>query len=559
MIRGITLRRFKRFADVHVPVPDHIVLAGPNNTGKTTVLQAVAAWGLALNAWKLINDFNSRKGGYMFAPISRESFAAVPLRSFDFLWREKSHSNCIEIELLHDGIGAVAMEFHYDTTEQIKVRPSLDVKPEALRALVFDATFIPAMSGLTPREAPYANIATIDALLAQSRPGDVLRNLLVIAHRDEAAWARLTSAVVRMFNVQLQPPSQGAWIIAEYRAVGSDKLLDIASAGSGFQQVLMLLALLHTRPGRVLLMDEPDAHLHMFLQDTIYSELRSAAALQNSQLIIATHSEVVINSVDARELCLMYGKPRLLASNDERAKLVGGLSGLSHSDLMLADAAQGVLYVEDYTDIELLREFAKVLGHQPAIRLLSQRLMWKASQAALPEGLGEFKASQHWEMLKLVNTDLPALELLDGDSKNKADERITGKADVLQRLRWRRYEVESYLLHPALLERFVEHLAGPGTGVTLLRAEMLRTFQAEYLENPAQPIPLVAAFLRNEPASKTTIPALLQTAGIHGFEKRRMHEIAALARPEELDAEVAEKLDAICVAFGVDPSAEQNV
>lgn len=555
MIRGITLRRFKRFDDVHVPVADHIVLAGPNNTGKTTVLQAVAAWSLAFNTWRQINDFNSRKGGYMYAPISRESFAAVPLRSFDFLWRERQMNTFIEIELVHDGIGPISMEFHYDTTEQIKTRPSLHAKPEALRDLSFDATFIPAMSGLTPREAPYANIATIDALLAQSRPGDVLRNLLLIAHGDESAWARLTSSVRRMFNVHLMPPSAGAWIVAEYRTEGSDKLLDIASAGSGFQQVLMLLALLHTRPGRVLLMDEPDAHLHLFLQDTIYTELRSAAAVQNSQLIVATHSEVVIDSVDARELCLMYGKPRLLANDAEKAKVIAGLSGLSHSDIMMADAAAGVLYIEDYTDLELLREFAKVLNHVPAIRLLSQRLMWKATQAPLPDGLGEFRSQQHWEMLKLVNPNLCAVELLDGDSKNKADERISGAPDAVQRLRWRRYEVESYLLHPALLERFVGHLVGPGPAVGLLQSEMLRTFQAEYLADPTNPIPLVAAFLKNEPASKTTIPALLQAAGIHGFEKRRMHEIAALAKPDELDAEVREKLDLICRAFGIDPTA----
>ena len=40
MIRKVILRRFKRFADeTFESLPGHIVLAGPNNTGKTTVLQ----------------------------------------------------------------------------------------------------------------------------------------------------------------------------------------------------------------------------------------------------------------------------------------------------------------------------------------------------------------------------------------------------------------------------------------------------------------------------------------------------------------------------------------
>jgi predicted ATPase len=79
-------------------------------------------------------------------------------------------------------------------------------------------------------------------------------------------------------------------IICEFQPLGGGPRLDISSAGSGMQQVLMLLAFLHMRPASVLLLDEPDAHLHVYLQDSIY-ELRSVAARRNSQLIIATHSE----------------------------------------------------------------------------------------------------------------------------------------------------------------------------------------------------------------------------------------------------------------------------
>ncbi len=67
--------------------------------------------------------------------------------------------------------------------------------------------------------------------------------------------------------------------------------------------------MLNTRPGAVLLLDEPDAHLHVILQDAIYGELRSTAARTGAQLVIATHSEVIINSVDARELCVLLDRP----------------------------------------------------------------------------------------------------------------------------------------------------------------------------------------------------------------------------------------------------------
>ena len=78
MIRTIRIRGFKRFDESEFRLPGHVVLAGPNNTGKTTVLQAIAAWSLALQRWRELNDFNRRRG-YTRAPIARQAFTAVPL------------------------------------------------------------------------------------------------------------------------------------------------------------------------------------------------------------------------------------------------------------------------------------------------------------------------------------------------------------------------------------------------------------------------------------------------------------------------------------------------
>ena len=74
----------------------------------------------------------------------------------------------------------------------------------------------------------------------------------------------------------------------------------------------MLLTFLYTHPASVLLLDEPDAHLHIILQDAIYGKLRAVAAEQKSQLIIATHSEVIIDTVEPQELCMLLDHPRLL-------------------------------------------------------------------------------------------------------------------------------------------------------------------------------------------------------------------------------------------------------
>ena len=548
MIHRVGLRRFKRFGDVEFVLPGHVVLAGPNNTGKTTVLQAIAAWSLALNRWKQLNDFQRHGGAYTRAPIARQAFSAVPLRAFDLLWRERDYNPArpVEIEIQSAAGWTVAMELIADSTEQIYVRPRPSAPPDVVRGAALTTVFVPAMSGLGTEEPLYQR-PKVDQLLGQAKPGDVLRNLLVQASGSDQAWAGLQESIGRLFGLELVPPdATGPHILAEYRERPGGPALDIASAGSGFQQVLMLLAFLESRPGSVLLLDEPDAHLHVILQDAIYSELRAVAARQWSQLVIATHSEVIINAVEPRELCVMLDQPRMLATTEERERLIDSLRVLSHTDIMLALDAPGVLYLEDYTDLEILRAWARVLGH-PARELLTTRLFWKRTVVETRPDASGVPARDHYEALRLVRDDLPALELADGDARPEIQPtEITGQG--FQRLRWRRYEIESYLVHPDALARFVEQTVGAAAAPAHL-ADLRRHFEEKYpppfLHDPLGDYP----FLNGTKARTELLPPALTAAGLPGLPYTRYHEIAAVMTREEIHVEVVEKLDGLMRAF----------
>ena len=549
MIRTVRIRGFKRFDDVEFRLPGHVVLAGPNNTGKTTVLQAIASWSLALRRWRELNDFNPRQA-YTRAPIARQAFAAVPLRSFDLMWKDREYWGQVEIEIRHDAGWSVTMELIADSTEQIYVRPKVEVPADTLRELDLGVVYVPPMTGLETNERLFQP-AAIEQILGLSRPGEVLRNLLVVASLDDAAWAAIQDSIGKLFGYELLvPDASGPYIRAEYRMTKGGQPLDIASAGSGFQQVLMLLTFLNTREGSVLLLDEPDAHLHLILQDAIYHELRTVAALHRSQLVIATHSEVIINSVEPRELCITLNEPRMVADNEERSRLIQSLGVLGNADLMQALEVRGVLYVEDYTDINILRAWATNLKHR-AERLLTTELMWKPVVFQAQEGRPGIKAREHFDALRLVRDELPGLELLDGDAHPAVPEtEITGTG--LQRLRWRRYEIESYLVHPHALGRFVE--AEVGAGSAELHVQDMLTYWRNEFPPAVVNDPLGEhEFLNATKARLRLLPPLLDAAGLHGLPYTRYHEIAALMLPEEIHPEVVQKLDAICRAFGVEP------
>jgi hypothetical protein len=440
------------------------------------------------------------------------------------------------------------MELIPDTTEQIYVRPKADAAPklfaEGIAAL--SAVFVPPMTGLSTDEPVY-QAPKIEQLLGLGKPGDVLRNLLVQAHQDEEAWRNLTSAIERLFGYALLPPdASGADIVAEYRTAPEAQRLDIASAGSGFQQVLMLLTFLNTRPASVLLLDEPDAHLHVILQDAIYGELRSVAQRQRSQLVVATHSEVIIDWVEPRELCMLVKEPRMLADDAEKANLIRSLSVLTNADIMLADTAPGVLYTEGHTDLAILREWARILGH-PARDYLTRRVFWKPTVLEQRAGAEGIPDRDHYEALRLVRPDMRGLVIVDGDANpNVKATALTGSG--LQRVRWHRYEIESYLVHPVALERYVAQQVGDTAAAPHLAG--LRQYLADNLPPAVLNDPLGDhAFLRNTKARTEIIQPALEAAGLHGLPYTRYHEIAALMQPEEIHPEVREKLNAIQQAF----------
>ena len=216
MIKEVVLRRFKRFQEERLDLSGHVILAGPNNCGKTTVLQAVAAWELGLRRWRELNDFQRHGGAYTLAPLARQAFSAVPLRSYDLLWKDRNYAGLMEVEVfLNDG-HRVTMEFHKDSTEQLYVRPKNNVEPSVVRNLIVDVVYVATVGGLSVEEPVYQP-EYIKTLLGRQRPGDVLRNLLLQASSG-TAWEKLTSAVQRLFGVDLLvPQTLGGQIVCEYR------------------------------------------------------------------------------------------------------------------------------------------------------------------------------------------------------------------------------------------------------------------------------------------------------------------------------------------------------
>lgn len=141
--------------------------------------------------------------------------------------------------------------------------------------------------------------------------------LFQVQQKSSDNWTELRERAKDLFQVELQNinynPAIDPDIIIEYLPISPDKSkmkFEIANAGSGFLQFLLLAAFMYAHnTGAVLLIDEPDSHMHTFLQRYVYDWLQEIASKTNSQLIISTHSEILVNSAsDIEQIITFFGQ-----------------------------------------------------------------------------------------------------------------------------------------------------------------------------------------------------------------------------------------------------------
>jgi len=546
MITKVVLKNYKKFGEVTFDVGQNIVLAGPNNTGKTTLLQAIATWNFGLQKW-VEQRFTTKSRAKIRTgvPIVRKDFTPVPVRDMNLLWENRQVAlgkpdpgkpRPIEITIhwkSQDTEWNIGLTFTYGNPEMVYVKPSQGKENEVIRILDQEKNLriihIPPFSGIEVDETRY-DIGFQNRLVGLERPGEILRNLLLdIATKHESQWEILSDQIKEIFGVEIQKPqySEGdPFIVCEYRPRSGGRSLDVASAGSGFLQVLMLLAFFYARPAAVLLLDEPDAHSHIILQRQVYDLLKKVASEKSSQLILATHSEVLLDATDPGQvISFVSAKPRILIDKTERDRVREAIRRLTTIDFLLAQEIGAILYLEGESDEAILREWARILEH-PARRFLEKPYVHHLGGSHLKD------AKDHFFALRAVDSQIRGLCILDGDNREKPDSEMARAG--FRVIRWKRYEIENYLLQPNAIKRFVKF--------PLFEETIEREFWKQ-VPNGTDLFSDHVSLARLKASDEFFIP-LLTSVNKPTF-KKDLYLIAAQMDRGEIHPEIIEKLDAI--------------
>lgn len=567
MITRVRIKNFKKFEDVEVDLGARTVLIGPNDSGKTSALQAIALWELGLRRW------NERHGG-KDAPekrpgvtISRRDLITVPVPDAKLLWWElhvrdvrrvggKQTTRNVRIDITVDGVTGgkewrCGLEFDYANEESLYCRPlriseakapqRMPVPEEAASVKV---AFLPPMSGLAATE-PKWEAGRIEVLLGEGQTAQVLRNLCHQIHmQDEAgaSWDALTRDIRELFGVELLPPEyireRGEITMAYKERSGTQ--LDLASSGRGCQQTLLVLAYLYANPNTVLLLDEPDAHLEILRQRQIYQLLTDLGERQSSQIVAASHSEVLLNEAAGRDTLVAFvGKPHRI--DDRGSQVSKALRAIGFDQYYQAEEKGWVLYLEGATDLAILRAFAQKLQHDAAADLERPFVHYVGNQ---PRG-----AQSHFHGLREAKPDIVAVGIFDRLEDAQLPD--TGTR-ALRFEQWQQREVENYLCTEEVLMRYAR---GEQSHDLFGAAEASAREQAmtEAIDRVAQglaalhqPSPWSSEIKASDDFLEHVFRTYFEKLGLPNImRKTSYHELASLMKPDEIPDEVVEKLTAI--------------
>ena len=470
-IEYIEIENFKRFgAATRIELGHPAVLIGPNNCGKTSMIQALALWSQAVRTWYDVRKASSATERTATA-LNRLNILAVPVQRTRLFWHDlhvrRANADIpllISVGVWHDGrFKTLTMRFRSQGDELVYCSPEGENAADLEligHAASMSVDMLYPMSGLDSEE-PVLQPGRVGVLLGQGRTADVLRNLCLSVHVDAPNdWLRIVSLMERLFSAKLDVPRETArgTIEMHYRQRGVKEPLDLASAGRGFLQLLLVFAYLYSHRRSVLLIDEPDAHLEILRQKQVYVLLRDIALETESQVVLVTHSEVILEEALETNLTLLLdGRADDLA---DKRDIRNSLKHFGADHYIKARQRGYVLYVEGGSDIDMLRALAERFDH-PAAALWDERLNVFYTQDNYPdentdaslervEGGFGITPKEHFFAMRGLVGGLAGLAILDGDDRERAEFDEGG----LRIAYWRRYEIENYFITPALLRNY---------------------------------------------------------------------------------------------------------
>ena len=367
MISHFFIEGFKRFAkDTSIQFDDVTVLIGANNSGKSTLLQALIFFQNCIRT-----TWHEGSGSFVEQSALPADFGPLPVAIFEDLWTAGDVTNTIRICATYES--GYTIEFKVTTAHgRIFIEPLI---PTGLRPSLPDIEIrmVPIFSSFVPREQLLDQAQRQDRM-RQQQHGQIIRNLLWDL-KESDLWDLLCMSLAVLFpdtTLSLDVDRRGLILTWKDDILGKVER-DVMTGGAGFHQCLQILASVLAPGTGMALLDEPDAHLHPDRQARLMGVLTELAKRRNFQLVVASHSPHVFHAFQKTGASIRVCHDGAVIPFDvglEQLRTLDDLGVIDRMQIVPLLRNRVVVFVEGSSDVKFLSWFGdKLWGEQERERL----------------------------------------------------------------------------------------------------------------------------------------------------------------------------------------------
>ncbi len=316
-LRTVHIKRFKNIDDAPFDLDKINVIVGANNSGKSSILQAIHFAIATIQSMNLAGFLSGT--GPRRQTVDPSNLIYIPsenvhaLGSGGRLWEDLDKS--VRIEFVLDNGHVIEMSILKGRNRNIQVSLSDVEIARSISNLEEPFTiFTPGLAGIAKTEQ-HVSDGVLLRTIARGDANLVLRNTLLRLwdeRRRNQNWNKFILDFNEIFpdiQIKVNYATRTDEFINVYMNTRDGKI-PLELTGTGVLQTIQILSYIHHFSPKIIVIDEPDSHLHPNNQRLICSLLAMISDDRGVQVLLSTHSRHVIDSLQntAKLLWVRAGK-----------------------------------------------------------------------------------------------------------------------------------------------------------------------------------------------------------------------------------------------------------
>lgn len=361
MIYKVKIQNFKSIKELTLELDNINMLVGGNNSGKTSILQAIQ---FAISICQTTRLIGVRWiGDKLSSSLSSEQLLYTPIPDIYALGYggnlKQDIGKSISIVFYKkktDGNDDAFTEVRISRGKNKNISVQIVGKELGLALQDIEnpfSIFVPGLAGIASQEE-YKNPGLLRRAVARGDANNYFRNVLwQLRSSDEKSWTELKNKLSEIFpqiTVDVHFDKDRDDKILANLMIGKN-FVPIDSIGTGVLQSLQILSYIYAYRPQILIIDEPDAHLHPSNQRKLAQILHNLANSvdgYSTQIIISTHSRHILDELDQKAKIFWLSNGTLEPEDKTNlAKILMDLGALDKGDKLKSGKIKCVLLTED--------------------------------------------------------------------------------------------------------------------------------------------------------------------------------------------------------------------